>query len=261
MNIQEYISSGILELYVYGALSEEESAEVTRMIKKYPEVRDEVEEIEKALISLSSAAAPGETGALMPSVKNSRREETKRNRTDLKNWTSYMGWAASLIFLVGLFFMYYQNNELKRSLQALQTEKAQIETQIANAREDVEKTRELLDVLRSKNILQITLDGQDPAPGAFATAYWDKENDITYIDAKELPTPPEGMVYQVWSLKMEPLTPTSIGLLESFEEDETKIFRLENFNASEGFGITLEPEGGSETPTLERLYALGVVTS
>jgi anti-sigma-K factor RskA len=69
------------------------------------------------------------------------------------------------------------------------------------------------------------------------------------------------MVYQVWSLKMQPLTPTNIGLLDSFEEDENKIFRLENTNASEGFGITLEPEGGSETPTLERLYALGVVST
>lgn len=261
MNIQDYISSGILELYVYGALTEEESAEVTRIIKKYPEVRAEVEEIEKALISLSSAAAPGETGSFMPSVKYLRQEERKLKRTERKNWKSYMGWAASFIFLIGLSFLFYQNNELRRSLQALQEENTQIETQIANAREDIEKTRELLDVLRSKNILQITLDGQEPAPEAFATAYWDKENDITYIDAKELPTPPKGMVYQVWSLKMQPLTPTNLGLLESFEEDETKIFRLENNYASEGFGITLEPEGGSETPTLERLYALGVVSS
>lgn len=47
MDINEYISSGILELYVYGALSESESAEVTRTLREYPEVRQEVEEIEK----------------------------------------------------------------------------------------------------------------------------------------------------------------------------------------------------------------------
>ena len=34
---------------------------------------------------------------------------------------------------------------------------------------------------------------------------------------------------------------------------------LENANESEAFGITLEPEGGSETPTLEQLYTLGAV--
>ncbi len=56
MDIQKYISSGILELYVYGALSEKESREVSRVLKEYPEVRTEVEEIEKALLSLSSGS-------------------------------------------------------------------------------------------------------------------------------------------------------------------------------------------------------------
>jgi anti-sigma-K factor RskA len=261
MNVKEYIASGILELYVYGALPEDESAEVTKMIKKYPEVRAEVEEIEKALILLSRAAAPGNTDTMMPPVNKKIVPEERIQRKQRKNWAAYMGWAASLIFLVGLFLVYYQNIELRRSLQALEAENAQIETQIAEAREDSEKTQELLDILRSRNIIQIQLEGQEPAPEAYATAYWDREKNITLIDAKELPTPPPGMVYQVWSLKMQPLTPTNLGLLDSFEEDENKIFRLENTNASEGFGITLEPEGGSETPTLERLYALGVVSS
>lgn len=262
MNIQEYIASGILELYVYGALTEEESAEVTRMVKKHPEVRAEVEEIERALILLSSAAAPGSTASLMPAVEKKEGPQKKAVvRKQRANWAAYMGWAASLIFLVGLFFVYYQNTELRKSLQALEAENAQIETQIADARDDAEKTRELLNVLRNRDILQITLEGQESAPNAYATAYWDRENNITLIDAKELPPPPKGMVYQVWSLKMQPLTPTSLGILDAYEEDDNKIFKLENTNASEGFGITLEPEGGSDTPTLERLYALGVVSS
>ena len=69
------------------------------------------------------------------------------------------------------------------------------------------------------------------------------------------------MVYQVWSLTLDPLTPTSMGLLENFSEDENKIFALENPNQSQAFGITLEPEGGSESPTMEQLYTLGVVAS
>jgi anti-sigma-K factor RskA len=50
-----------------------------------------------------------------------------------------------------------------------------------------------------------------------------------------------------------------MGLLENFSEDENKIFALENPNQSQAFGITLEPAGGSETPTMEQLYTLGVV--
>lgn len=136
-----------------------------------------------------------------------------------------------------------------------------MEQQIANALEDAEKAKELLAVLRDKDVSRIPLQGQNAAPGAYATVYWNKEENRAYIDAKELPEPPRGKVYQVWSLKLEPLTPTSIGLLEDFMTDDNKIFTLENANQSEAFGITLEPEGGSETPSMDQLYVLGTVTA
>ena len=46
MNINEYIESGILELYVAGTLSEKESQEVYALTLKHPEVLDEVLKIE-----------------------------------------------------------------------------------------------------------------------------------------------------------------------------------------------------------------------
>jgi len=48
--------------------------------------------------------------------------------------------------------------------------------------------------------------------------------------------------------------------LDSFTADTNKIFTIKNANNSEAFGITLEPEGGSITPTLEQLYTLGAVS-
>lgn len=262
MDLKKYISSGILELYVYGSLSESESAEVTRMVEKYPEVREEVEEIEKALTALSAAAAPSDPAHLYLPIKEklTGREIPITRKRKKTNWPAYLGWAASFLLLIGLFFFYNQNQELKNSLEIVQTEKEKMESQLAEARNDAEKTEELLNTLRDRSILKVPLQGQEIAPDAYATAYWDADENVTYIDAKDLPAPPRGMVYQVWSLKMDPLTPTSIGLLEDFEQDENKIFRLQNTDSSEGFGITLEPEGGSESPTLERLYTLGTVS-
>ena len=64
----------------------------------------------------------------------------------------------------------------------------------------------------------------------------------------------------MWSLKLEPLTPTSLGTLDNYvAATDTSIFEVENTNESEAFGITLEPAGGSEGPNLEQLYALGAV--
>jgi hypothetical protein len=53
METKEYINSGILELYVYGLLSDTENEEVTTMANTHPEIKDEIA-IEKQLTLSSS---------------------------------------------------------------------------------------------------------------------------------------------------------------------------------------------------------------
>lgn len=263
MDIQEYISSGILELYVYGALSEEESRKVTQVLREYPEVKAEVEEIERALSSLATSAAPYNPQEVLTSLKTKLAPAAQPPVTPRRkyNIVAYLGWAASLLLLIGLFFLFRENNHLRKALSQQDIEKAQMEQQIADARADAQKTKELLNIFRSREIQKVPLQGQNVDPGAYAAVYWDKQKNKAFIDAQGLPEPPRGKVYQVWSLKMQPLTPTSIGLLKDFGKDENKVFSLENANESEAFGITLEPEGGSKTPTMDQLYVLGTVAS
>ena len=157
--------------------------------------------------------------------------------------------------------LYNANRDLKERLTNVELEQAKLKTQLVEAREDAEKTEQLLKALRARNISKVPLQGQDFAPTAYATAYWNKDRGTTYIDAQDLPSPPKGMVYQVWSLKLNPLTPSSIGLLNDFEENSSRIFVVDNDHDSEAFGITLEPAGGSESPTLEKLVVLGTVST
>ncbi|MDN3593805.1 anti-sigma factor [Zunongwangia endophytica] len=264
--IEEYISSGILELYVYGALSDKESREVTAVLREYPEVEKEVEEIEDALQKLAAGIAPYNPEALLSTLKSKLSSRTPVRQLSPESsqrtrWVSYIGWAASLVFLIGLFFLFQQNSELRRSLTEAETKNSIIEQQIADIRDEAENTKQILAAIRDNNISRIPLQGQEGFSEAYATVYWNDIDDTAYIDAKGLPEPPRGQVYQVWSLTMQPLTPTSLGLLDDFAGDENKIFSLENANQSEAFGITLEPEGGSETPTMDQLYVLGTVAA
>ena len=57
MNIKEYISSGILEAYVLGDLSEQEMAEVQKNIAQYPELKAELARVEEVQEKLLMAAA------------------------------------------------------------------------------------------------------------------------------------------------------------------------------------------------------------
>ena len=263
MDVEKYIASGILELYVAGTLSEKENLEIANYAKEYPEIKKEIEEIEASILELSRKASPGyhySFKALMNRI-NGEVKVVDLNEKRSTPFLSYMGWAASVLLAVGLFWMYQQNQDLKSNIEVVEKQNLDLEQQIADTDSSLEQTQELLNTLRDKNISVIPLGGQDVSPTSYAKAYWNKQEEKVFIDAKGLPEPPDGFVYQVWSLKLSPLTPTSMGLLEDFATDENKVFALNNPNDSEAFGITLEPAGGSESPTLEQLYTLGVVNA
>ncbi len=262
MDVQEYIASGILELYVAGILSDKENLEIANYAKEYPEIQKEIVAIEASILELSGKASPG-LNYSFSSIMDRINKDVKVIALDegRSPIMMYVGWAASILLAVGLFWMYQQNQELKSDLEVVEQQNTTLEQQIADTDSSLEQTKELLNTIRDQNISVIPLGGQEVSPTSYAKAYWNKENEKVYIDAKGLPEPPDGFVYQVWSLKLSPLTPTSMGLLEDFASDENKVFALNNPNESEAFGITLEPAGGSESPTLEQLYTLGVVAA
>ncbi|WP_413998550.1 anti-sigma factor domain-containing protein [Flavobacterium sp. W1B] len=261
METKEYIESGILELYVYGLLSESENEEVTAMAKKNPEINAEIIGIEKAIVALSSSFSP------FQSVANYEKIKAKLDLNQIaiietepsRNWAQYIGWAAAIILMIGIGYQYNQLEQSNKQVVNIETEKAKIEKEKNEFMLKNQQSETNLAVIRDSKNTVIILGGQTVAPESSAKIYWNKETQAVYVDASGLPEPPKGMVYQVWALKLNPLTPTSIGLLEKFDENNQHIFAVNNTEEAEAFGITLEPAGGSLTPTMEQLYTLGKV--
>lgn len=265
MDVEAYIESGILELYVAGALSEKENQEVYVLMQQHPEILQEVLEIENAIITLTASTSRGKNKALLQSIRNilgfgANDEKIVPVRQLRYNWVTYSGWAAAIILGVGLFWTLNQNKQLESEIQTVDLEKSFLEAEIENTRTSLSDAKNLINVLRDDDITEVPLAGQTNFESTYAKVYWDQENQKIYLDAAGLPEPPRGKVYQVWSLTLNPLTPVSLGTLDTFATDDNKIFEIENLNQSEAFGITLEPEGGSASPTMEQLYTLGVVS-
>ncbi|MFD2823984.1 anti-sigma factor domain-containing protein [Lacinutrix iliipiscaria] len=263
MNIKAYIESGTLELYVAGALSEKESQEVYNLTVKHPELLEEALKIEATIVKLTAATAPIDSQSLFNNILSqiSTNNNVRPLNQTKKHWFTYVSWAASIVFAAGLLWFANQNIQLKEQLRIADTDKELLETQIENSRNSLTEAKALISVLRDKDIITVPLDGQAISPEAYAKVYWDVKGNNIVLDVQGLPDPPKGKVYQVWSLTLNPLTPTSLGVIENFTTDENKLFTIANTNASEAFGITLEPDGGSESPTLEQLYTLGAVAT
>ncbi|HLA55130.1 MAG TPA: anti-sigma factor [Flavobacterium sp.] len=262
METREYIDSGILELYVYGLLSDDENLQVNRMAMNHKEINDEIISIEKAIINLSTSFSPFLSSENFEKIKE--RLSLKYTKVvEMKprnNAPAYIGWAAAILLMAGAGYLYMQLTESNTQVVNAANEKTRLNDSIAKLGVKNHQAEVALEIVRDKNNIAVPLGGQTAAPDAFAKVYWNKDAQTVYVDAAGLPEPPEGKVYQVWALKLKPsLTPTSIGLLENFKGDNHKIFLVSNTGDAEAFGITLEPAGGSASPTMDQLYALGVV--
>lgn len=261
MENKEYIESGILELYVYGLLSETESEEVATMAKNNPDIIAEIIAIEKAVVSLSSSFAPFHSVEIYEKIK----AKLELNPTKViemeptRNWSQYIGWAAAILLLVGIGYQYNQLEQTNNQVVNAATEKVKMEEELNQLQLKNQASETSLAIVRDAKNTVVPLGGQAVAPESSAKVYWNKETQVVYVDAAGLPEPPKGMVYQVWALKLNPLTPTSIGLLDDFDKNDQRMFAVNSTGDAEAFGITLEPAGGSLTPTMEQLYTLGKV--
>jgi anti-sigma-K factor RskA len=82
--------------------------------------------------------------------------------------------------------------------------------------------------------------------GAEATVIRSRDLNQAVVTTSDMPAPPEGKVYELW-LDHEGVGMVAAGLMSGDEEEIV----LEGDPATAiGFGITVEPEGGSEEPTL-----------
>lgn len=265
--MEEFINSGILELYIFGATTEEENAEVQDMAAKHEEVRAEILSIEKAIINLSYSVAPH----LSPDVYHRIRKQLidkhgedgvvqlQPRRTSA---SQYIGWAAAVILLISLGIQYFMYDKEVEKKEAVTKEKDKYEQLFASVSKDNTQNEKALAVIRAKNSAVVNLGGQAVAPDSYAKVYMNNEDNQIFVDIAGLPPAPEGKVYQVWALMLNPLTPTSIGVLDQNKVADSKgIIQVDNFEGVQAFGITLEPTGGSAAPTMEQLYTLGEVKS
>ena len=261
MNIREYIESGILELYVFGKLTDEEHKEVNEIASQNEEVRDEIIAIEKAVINLSYTVGFDLSADNYEKIRHRLMEKHQAHisaEPRRSNFSQYLGWAASFVLLLALGYQYFRNTEVTEETKTVTAQRDKFEQLLANADAKNAENEKTLATLRDEFSTIVTLEGQAAAPDSYARVYVNTGKNEIYVDLAGLPEPPQGSVYQVWALKLNPLTPASIGVIDD-KNANNGILKVQHFDGAEAFGITLEPAGGSATPTLEQLYALGKV--
>lgn len=70
------------------------------------------------------------------------------------------------------------------------------------------------------------------------------------VTLQNVPAPPPGKVYQMWRLPESGSAPESVGTMTGEQVSDSQTTVLKDFDDYSAVAITVEPEGGSESPTL-----------
>ena len=268
MNIQEYISSGVLESYVMGELSEQEMRKVECMALVHEDISKELKSIEESfeMLVMDTAVSPsaGLKAKIWADIEGAKKQEVPvvamNTVEEINKDSSGFNWAraASVAAVVGLAALTWVNYADKKELTAQlnQQKNAQIEIdqKLSETRLNLEHVSEELAIVTSVEYVPVVMKGTDNAPSSLAQVYWSAGNQDVYLRVAEMAPLPAGKVYQLWAL--DGGVPVDAG---TFTPDEKGLIRMKNIVSGQAFAVTIEDEGGAATPALETLQVIGNV--
>ena len=259
MNVKEYISSGIVESYVLGLATDAERLEFETACQQHPEVREARLRFEEALEQkmLQEAIAPplSVKEKIEADIKQLEEPATqtfsKPHATPVRRLSVWKALAAaSAAALIGVLVwainLNTRNQRLRNENVALQQQAAQSTAQLRKMEEDGRR-------MQSPHVKMAAMQGTAHAPGAFATVYWDTASKDVYMMINNLPQPASDKQYQLWALINN--QPVDLGVFEM--KQQQLLVKMKNVQNAQAFAVTLEQRGGSPTPTMEALYAMG----
>ena len=273
MNVQEYISSGIVESYVLGLASLEERLEFERNCEAYAEIRAARDSFERSLEeqAIENAQSPpsrlkGKIFARIDIEKEERLMERPLRPKKLPvaqirpTWSRYVAAAAVVLLAVSTILNFYFFTKYKEyiakydDLVAAQTQTALLNQAMQTKMHDYESA---LTLIRNPGMAIVKMPGApaSPSPSSMATVYWDTKTKDVYLMVNNLPMPGADKQYQLWAIVDG--KPVDAGVFEMVTSPP--MVKMKNIPQAQAFAITLEKRGGSPTPTMQAMYVMGKV--
>lgn len=250
-----------------GQLSEQELGQVQRWVVQYPEVAAELKSIEMALETYAQASGilPAESvkDKVLTAISSASVNESPIIRPSFsakKNFGRSAGfwkWAAAASFLLLIGSTVFTINFYTKYTQA-ESKWQQTENQLAYERQRADEMKADMSIFRSKYSEPVALKGMDAAPDAAAKIFWMKNTGEVYIDPSNLPDAPKGKQYQLWAIVDG--KPVDAGMIfTSKKGDKYRIQKMKTFGKAQAFAVTLEKEGGVESPSMDQMYVMGKI--
>jgi len=283
MNISAYIDSGILEEYALGIVSPQEKQAVECLTQVYPELKAELESIEKALeqyalqhgvavpdrvkdaifaqMEFGSAGAPALAAIELAETSTAKTNDDVNPFIQLEAAPSRPLWgklgiAASLLFAAFGLWMAAQYGTTLGENAKLVSQVDELSKRTDQLQQRADYNEALAANYRNPDVKVVKMPGLEKAPDSEVTALWNQKTNEVLLDVQNLPDPPTGKQYQLWTIVDG--KPVDMGMIDDDFRGKLLKMKASSPNAV-AFAITLEDDGGKPSPTMDEMVVMGNV--
>lgn len=242
--LQKILASDLLENYLMGTTSEEESLQAENYITMYPEVKKTYDELQENLETFARMHAITAPHELKEKIMTQVRKENYKGSKFMK-----FAIAASFAILVSAgasYFFWNQNRSLQEENTMVNNKIDDLQEEM---REQLEDVRNQFIVLQNPETKQYKVTGNMKAKELKAVAYVNPVKKLSYLNVSKLPHLPEEQCYQMWAEVNGEMV--NLGIIK---EADKKLMALPYSDNAVGY-ITIEPKGGNDSPTVENIVA------
>lgn len=287
MDVQRYISSGIIESYVAGLATDQEVRELVAAMAQYPEIKAAADAAQldmERYIQMQAVPPPATVKDRIFQIVNNdgvetavpvsgsttpagllddayaQEEEPARVISAARKWQWVAAAAvAGLITSIAFNVNYLnQSNEWKGKYEALLVDQTKVLAQSEVYQTKLKQSDDMLAMMRNPDVKAVRMfTASKDRPNLLATVFWNPKTKDVMLTVNNLPEPAADQQYQLWAIVNG--VPVDAGVFEM--GDTAKGFqKMKAVEGAQMFAVTLEKKGGSPTPTLTAMYVAGKVS-
>ncbi len=265
MNVEAYISSGILEAYALGELSDQERVEVEKNLAQYPELRKELVFIEEAQerLLMKAAVQPNASvkqklfAAIDSQTPVTKVVELRAEKGTLTFW-KFAAAASITVALITSYLAYNYWDKWKSSennLTELIAQNQRIAQDYNNVNKRLDTIEKDLNIINNPAFNRVVMKGTPNAPGSLASVYWNESTKEVYLTIQDMKQLSQENQYQLWAIVDG--KPVDAGV---FDNNFAGLLKMKDIQPGAAtFAVTVEPRGGKASPTLETMQVVGNV--
>ena len=242
-----------LVLYALHELPTSDASEFREHLKECAGCRLELEEINSqlAVLALSSVASAPPQRSRERLLRAIRTEPPRTHRFVMRRpWWSFVPTFAAVLLAVFGLMLWRENTSLRNRLEATQQ-------RFEQQQGDLDRARLVLDALTSPESSHFALVSTKAQPVPEGKASYMRKTGTLVFTAQHLPPLPAEKTYQLWLIPASGNKPMPCGTFKPDANGNAAMVMpyAEKDAWPKMFAVTIEAEGGSQTPTMPLVMA------